>query len=529
MSTYRSYRVLVVEDEPLERKALKMILERMDHPLEIRTAGTALEFREQAREWDPDAVLLDIRIPGGDGLSTLRELRGEGFGGEAVVLTAFDVFEYAQKAMGQGVLSFLVKPVTPQALEDVVVKVLRTIDEKRDTRARFDQIQEFVQRNRGAFAMAIIQDLIREKGIEEHVTGILAGLGLPPGRTCYLFGIACLGDEESESRGENLFLLEALERNFDTEAVAVPWRRFSSLLFVPCEGQAISGQDAVASELLGIISTQGFQANVVYGGRISRLEEIAPAVTLLEEGLEESLLGGTGRVIMRGDPSPENMEPIHGLTGNVLDVARETLLEGLMNGQAELVSRAGRQISEFLGEMAPQDVELSKLLVLSLLGSSCQVLINLKCEGGSVRNWARRQMLNLMAPNTPLGIQKILSESLDQAWKIRGSATDSGAAIIQQSLLHIQEHYDEVTLESLAEAVHVSPSYLSRLFRRVLKRRFVDEVKAVRIEKAKTLLGQGLSVRDVALEVGYGNIAYFSTLFRQTTGQSPSEYRKAFQ
>lgn len=523
------YRILIVEDEPLERKALQMILERMGRPLEIRTAATALEFREQVLSWKPDAVLLDIRIPGGDGLSTLHELRGEGYAGEAVVITAFDVFEYAQQAMGQGVLSFLVKPVTPGVLEDVVGKICRTIDEKRDTKARFDQIQEFVTRNRGAFAMAIIQDLLREKGIEEHVRGIMAGLGLPPGRSCYLFGIACLSDDENQPRGENLFLLEALERNFNSEVVAVPWRRFSSLIFVPCARQTLSGQDTVASELLGIISTQGFQANVVYGGRISLLEEIAPAVTLLEEALEESLLGGMGRIIMREDTSADVTEPVPGLSGNTLDVARETLLAGFMNGQPELVSRGSAQISEFLCQMSPQDLELSKLLVLSLLGGICQVLINLKCEGAAVRNWARRQMLNLMAPNTPMGIRKIFAESMDQAWNVRASASDSGAAIIQQSLQYIQEHSDEVTLESLAESVHVSPAYLSRLFRRVLKRRFVDEVKAVRIERAKTLLSQGLSVRDVALEVGYGNIAYFSTLFRQTTGQSPSEYRKTFQ
>jgi two-component system response regulator YesN len=98
--------------------------------------------------------------------------------------------------------------------------------------------------------------------------------------------------------------------------------------------------------------------------------------------------------------------------------------------------------------------------------------------------------------------------------------------IIEQSLAYIREHYEEVTLESVAEAVHVSPSYLSRLFRKVLKRRFVDEVKAIRIERAKSLLAQGHSVRDVAISVGYGNIAYFSTLFRQMTGRSPSEYRR---
>jgi two-component system response regulator YesN len=90
----------------------------------------------------------------------------------------------------------------------------------------------------------------------------------------------------------------------------------------------------------------------------------------------------------------------------------------------------------------------------------------------------------------------------------------------------IREHYDEVTLEGVARHVHVSVSHLSRLFQKVLRRRFVDVVKEIRMERAKALLGQGMSVRDVALQVGYGNIAYFSTLFKQTCGKSPSEYRR---
>ena len=91
----------------------------------------------------------------------------------------------------------------------------------------------------------------------------------------------------------------------------------------------------------------------------------------------------------------------------------------------------------------------------------------------------------------------------------------------------IRERYDEVTLEATARHVHVSASHLSRLFRKVLRCRFVDVVKETRMDRAKALLAGGSTVRDAALAVGYGNIAYFSTLFKQTCGVSPSEYARS--
>jgi two-component system response regulator YesN len=49
----------------------------------------------------------------------------------------------------------------------------------------------------------------------------------------------------------------------------------------------------------------------------------------------------------------------------------------------------------------------------------------------------------------------------------------------------------------------------------------------VRIEKARTLLQEGMSVKDTSISVGYGNIGYFSTLFKSSTGLSPTEYKKS--
>ena len=115
---------------------------------------------------------------------------------------------------------------------------------------------------------------------------------------------------------------------------------------------------------------------------------------------------------------------------------------------------------------------------------------------------------------------------MESAWKIRESFQNEQILIISLALDYIQKHFDEVTLESVAKHVHVSSAHLSRLFVKVLHHRFVDIVKEKRIEKARELLLSGVSVRDAALQVGYGNIAYFSTLFKQMCGVSPSEYAK---
>ncbi len=65
---------------------------------------------------------------------------------------------------------------------------------------------------------------------------------------------------------------------------------------------------------------------------------------------------------------------------------------------------------------------------------------------------------------------------------------------------------------------------LSRLFHRKLGRRFVDYVKAYRMEKAKALLLEGQAVGQVAVTVGYDNISYFSTAFMKHVGCPPREY-----
>ena len=74
--------------------------------------------------------------------------------------------------------------------------------------------------------------------------------------------------------------------------------------------------------------------------------------------------------------------------------------------------------------------------------------------------------------------------------------------------------------------LYISPSYLSRLLKRYLGKTFVDVLTELRIEKAKILLeNSDLKTYEVAEAIGIGDPHYFSTIFKKTTGITPSVYR----
>ena len=101
-------------------------------------------------------------------------------------------------------------------------------------------------------------------------------------------------------------------------------------------------------------------------------------------------------------------------------------------------------------------------------------------------------------------------------------------AIVRAVTEHVAANLaEELRLEDIARAVHVSPWHLSRTFKRLAGKSIADSVREQRLGKAAELLAQsGLSVTEIAGAVGFDNAGYFATCFKQATGMSPSEFRK---
>lgn len=108
--------VLIVDDQPLQRLGFRMLLESTP---ETEVAGEAAHGAEAVRrvaELRPDVVLMDVRMPGMDGIEATRRIVSSGGRSRVLVLTTFDLDEYAHAALRSGASGFLLKDALPEEL-----------------------------------------------------------------------------------------------------------------------------------------------------------------------------------------------------------------------------------------------------------------------------------------------------------------------------------------------------------------------------------------------------------------------------
>ncbi|MGW2230227.1 response regulator [Streptomyces formicae] len=118
-------RVLVVDDEALVRAGLRMILQPADDIEVVGEAGDGSEAVTAVAKHRPDVVLMDVRMPGMDGLTALKELRRSPRAPSVIMLTTFDLDDYVHTALRNGAAGFLLKDTSPRDLAAAV----RTVSE----------------------------------------------------------------------------------------------------------------------------------------------------------------------------------------------------------------------------------------------------------------------------------------------------------------------------------------------------------------------------------------------------------------
>ncbi|MFF4345486.1 response regulator [Kitasatospora sp. NPDC001540] len=108
--------VLIVDDQPLQRFGFRMLLESQPDTSVAGEAGHGAEAVRLAAELRPDVVLMDIRMPGMDGIEATRLIVTSGGRSRVLVLTTFDLDEYAHAALRAGASGFLLKDARPEEL-----------------------------------------------------------------------------------------------------------------------------------------------------------------------------------------------------------------------------------------------------------------------------------------------------------------------------------------------------------------------------------------------------------------------------
>ncbi|MFF8674742.1 response regulator [Streptomyces sp. NPDC015242] len=108
--------VLIADDQPLQRFGSRMLLESQDDMTVVGEAANGSEAVRMSADLHPDVVLMDIRMPGLDGIEATRRITAAGDRTRILIVTTFDLDEYAYAGLRAGASGFLVKDAQPEEL-----------------------------------------------------------------------------------------------------------------------------------------------------------------------------------------------------------------------------------------------------------------------------------------------------------------------------------------------------------------------------------------------------------------------------
>ncbi|MDO3409265.1 response regulator [Saccharibacillus sp. CPCC 101409] len=144
--------ILIVDDEPRHRRGMMNLILSLRPGDRVEAAGDGQAALDMIRSGRPDLVLTDIRMPNMDGLEFLRQLESESRPPKVVMVSAYNLFDYAQQALRHGASDYLLKPVDDGKLEAMLNRIEEGLKLEDKRRAESEELEQRLERMRFAAA-----------------------------------------------------------------------------------------------------------------------------------------------------------------------------------------------------------------------------------------------------------------------------------------------------------------------------------------------------------------------------------------
>lgn len=504
-------KVLVVDDEPRQRRILTKIIQEYRTEYEVVEAGNGREVLKRYDVMDFDLILTDIRMPQMDGLSMLEQLCERNKNLEIIIISGYDEFEYARKALSLNVSHYILKPINQEMIWDAINQAEAKIIKNRNalqehinlsdyyrkhlilkwlggecTDAEYRNLSDMIPKTR----CNVIARLLPRKGADNESEACLekplkrlrdicesSGISF---LSCVLDGgegiICVIGGMESPQILTRLFK-ETRITQFYHVGVSRPQPDLLN------NAKLCNEQASAASSCFFYQPCSDFAWYDEIEDRIRRDIRIPPKMEdmLLKTILEHTNLSlWTGQwidsVIAGGCPPPDIL--------------------------IDQIRRALHRLPHQLGSMmTAQDIAVLENAINDEFSSICVSLADLKERTRACLEHVR--------------------------YTVDRNRTNRVGNVIGRCIAELHENYQlDYTLSELAEKYFFNPSYFSTLFKKHTGMHFTEYIMDLRMNHAaQLLLESNDKIYQIAKKVGYQDVKYFTRIFKKKFGYTPEEYR----
>lgn len=499
-------KVMLVEDEELILQGMKNIIDW--EALELRIihlAHNGLEALEMQRQEPADIIVTDVNMPEMDGLTLLKKLRETDSAIRFIILTGYDEFEYAKKAISLDVEDYILKPINEEELEEALKNAVLKIEENnRKNTAVMDENTELFQFLTGKSQIkeppAYLKKLFSEETEGCYFVSLMKLPVNSPGEI-RLSGIvpSLLG----EASGLSVFPLPPEE----------------IFLLLSGKKEAEEAREYFSALLNRLEASQGISGFLTVSPPITSVKELQNAYETAKKLQKYLIIEGYGSCI--------DNSYIHSRTTKNAAVDSSHLHKLIFQKDKE---GALRYLEDLFIHYIKEELSIDVFYQMSI--KTAVILQDIKAEYQLSDKKKLRNLTEVIEKiyqaEDIFAVKTLFMSEIIEIIQYLHEEDSHYTPVVKQIMQEVQKNYKEdMNLKTLASKYRMNTSYLGQIFQKEVGCTFAQYLSNTKNSIAKDLiLNTNLRMNEIAKEAGYLDTSYFYRKFKQCYGVSPASLRE---
>lgn len=527
------YKIMLADDEGIVIDSLKFIIEKeFGDECVVEYAKTGRKVIELAENFRPDIAIMDIQMPGINGIEAMKEIRKNYPGIIFIVMSAYDKFDYAKEAIKLGVLEYITKPMEKNKIISVLKNAMGMIEQEREKRSNDLMIKEKLETVVPIIESGLIYSILFPEHFLEDIENYKTILGISQ-NYAYMIAVVC-GDAQEGNHMTNAIgssvrmqkhyqeVRECLKEYYQCMVGTVMSNKLAVL--VPCENSKMDYNERIdlIEKSRELVRRMRKKTDISFRIGIGRVKELHNLSESYDEALN-ALLITTGSVA-HVDDLPIGCD----YAGDYPIDLEKKLFEEIEKGEVNNAAATARMFFDWMAENNPDSLMEIRTKVLEFALWAEHLAYE---KGGMTYQFNSRQdYLPAIMGTQDLGQLKewFVTKIIAACQNILSKRGEKSNSVIETAKKYIKNNYSrDISLEDVSRVVNISPYYFSKIFKEDTGENFIEYLTNIRIEKAKELLETtDYSMKEICAEIGYSDPNYFSRSFKKNVGVTPTEYKE---
>lgn len=524
------YNVVIADDESIIREGIAGMVpwENLGFSL-AAMAENGVDALHKAKIHQPDLIITDIRMPQMDGLDLIKKIRRVLPDCKIIILSGHGEFEYAKRALQLGVTDFLLKPIDFVILYEVLEKVKQELCRQLSEKNQMNLLKHQVEEEKKRKQQMVLRRYIERKASWQEVLKELPKIKDSVG---YCAGILIQVDNfdhlTSSMNEEGIFTFtQELEQRLLDQAGADTYviENDPSRYFILFFGE--QKEEMLFQIKLYIHKLRGAKLRVEFTTITSSLVDGPSAcrrcLEQVKSCMDRTFLLGPAQDLCAEDAPADIPVSLPS------EIDMRSLIQVISEFRIDKIQGSLDEITSHIRKTANHSYLYTSMLVSFVYGEAMKLLAEMHCPIQSILADPMKEYHKIMACQSLDRMMEQLMVVLKRICLFLEENAGASQDTVEYAKTYIKEHYSnaKLSLDMVASAAGISPTYLSALFKQNAGKSFVSYLTETRLSHARRLL-QGGDYRsyEVAYMCGYDNPTYFSTIFKRYAGISPSAYRK---